>query len=757
MRIKNQFLISILIFIAITIIIAVSVFAAFQQTSQLNGQEAIARDVQTRANNLVYISSNYFLYQDSSDLTLWQKEFSALSTGLENLRISSIEQQTLFNNVKGDADRLNGSWAIVVSYLGTTPRNVTVRIIPAFQADWSIMSSQNQALVFDAQQLSQSFRSQIDQSNLTSLILILALLGLFGAYFVTNYLITYRKTLKSISELQAGIAVVGTGNLDYSIKAGKKDEVEDISRSFNQMTTNLKAVTASKSELERSQTLLRESEERWATTLASIGDAVIATDLSGKIDFMNGVAEELTGWKLTEASGKPLSQVFNIVNEQSRLRAEDPVAKVLEKGLVVGLANHTILIRKDGTDIPIDDSGAPIADKEGKITGVVLVFRDITERKKAEENMLMQADLIDLSPDAIIVRKLDGTITFWSKGAEKLYGWTEQEAIGQVTDQLFKTEFFKKYEDITAELSSNNRWTGQIKHMKKNGETVIVQSYWLVRPNDKGEIKEIFESNVDITHLVYLQEKLEDQAVQLEEFANQMEQLAQERLSKLKDAERLAAIGATAGMVGHDIRNPLQAITSDAYLAKAELEALPDSEQKKMALESIEEIGKNTEYINKIVQDLQDYARPLNPKMEESDLKLVVEGLIAKNGLPENIDVEVDIKENARKIKVDAYYLNRILANLVSNAVQAMPKGGKLTVQARKDKQQTILLVKDTGVGIPENVKEKMFTVMFTTKSKGQGFGLPVVKRMTESLGGTVTFESQEGKGTTFTVRLPSS
>ena len=107
----------------------------------------------------------------------------------------------------------------------------------------------------------------------------------------------------------------------------------------------------------------------------------------------------------------------------------------------------------------------------------------------------------------------------------------------------------------------------------------------------------------------------------------------------------------------------------------------------------------------------------------------------------------------------DASYLNRIMYNLVNNAVQAMPKGGKLSIQAFKDKKanQAVITVADTGVGIPDAVKDKLFTPMFTTKSKGQGFGLPVIKRMTEALGGSVTFESQEGNGTKFIVRLPQS
>ncbi len=130
---------------------------------------------------------------------------------------------------------------------------------------------------------------------------------------------------------------------------------------------------------------LRASERRYAVTLASIGDAVIATDNQGRVTFLNSMAESLTGWPLAEAVGRPLAEVFRIVNEQTRQPVEDPAAKVLRHGAVVGLANHTALLARDGREIPIDDSGAPIIDERGAIAGVVLVFRDVTQRRRAEE------------------------------------------------------------------------------------------------------------------------------------------------------------------------------------------------------------------------------------------------------------------------------------------------------------------------------------------------------------------------------------
>jgi signal transduction histidine kinase len=234
-----------------------------------------------------------------------------------------------------------------------------------------------------------------------------------------------------------------------------------------------------------------------------------------------------------------------------------------------------------------------------------------------------------------------------------------------------------------------------------------------------------------------------------------MESLAEERARKLKDVERLATIGATAGMVGHDIRNPLQAITSDLYLVKSQLDSMPQGNEKDLVIESLDGIEKNIDYINKIVADLQDFAKPLNPHAEETDLKFIIDDLLKKNDLPENVKVTVKVAPDAKKVMADSSYITRIMYNLVTNAVQAMPKGGNLTIHAYKEVNDAVITVKDTGVGIPENVRSKLFTPMFTTKSKGQGFGLAVIKRMTEALGGTVTFVSEEGKGTTFIVSLP--
>ena len=231
----------------------------------------------------------------------------------------------------------------------------------------------------------------------------------------------------------------------------------------------------------------------------------------------------------------------------------------------------------------------------------IMMLRLRKEREQAEKTLQKQASLIDLSPDAVIVKKLDDTITFWSEGAEKLYGWTKEEAVGKKATLLFKTSYPEPPQKILGELQTSGRWSGENIHKTKLGNKVVVQSRWLAECGAKGEILEILETNEDITLRKQMQTKLE-------EYAKNLEGLVEERTKALKDSERLAAIGATAGMVGHDIRNPLQAITSDVFLLKSELASVPESEEKKNAFESLDEIEKNIDYINKIVQDLQDYA-----------------------------------------------------------------------------------------------------------------------------------------------------
>ena len=504
-------------------------------------------------------------------------------------------------------------------------------------------------------------------------------------------------------------------------------------------------------ERKKADASLKEIKDQLELQINRMPIGFIVWDKDFKVTSWNPAAEHIFGYSARDIMGK--HPYGTIVPKGAQTRVEKIWHRLLEGDETANSVNDNLT--KDGKRITCSWSNTPLKRDDNTVIGVLSMVQDITERKKAEDALAMQAELIDLSPDAIIVRKLDGTITFWSKGAEKLYGWTKNEAIGQDINILLKTDFPQPIKEILNRIKLDGKWSGNIVHICKNGSRLVVQSCWLGKIDNDGNLVEMLESNVDITELLQVQAKLEESSVRVEEYANQMEELANKRAEQLKAAERLAAIGATAGMVGHDIRNPLQAITGDVYLAKTELALTLDSAEKKSIQESLTEIENNIDYINKIVQDLQDFAKNLKPNAEKIDLKLIIDELLEKNGLQENVKVSVKVEKDARKIVADSTFIKRILFNLVNNAVQAMPNGGELTTHIYKEANDVLITVKDTGVGVPEAIKNKLFTPMFTTKAKGQGFGLPVIKRLTESLGGTVTFESQEGKGTTFSVRLP--
>ena len=493
------------------------------EIARTNGD--IVRQIRSSITELNHLVFSYVAYREERPKQQFLAEHDSIIRLIASTRFRNQEQQRLLNDIRLDSQSIKDLFLKLVSNAELYKMDGNDKL---FRETEERLEGQLLVRSRQADSNASLLRSLTDndiRSALTRAVVFIFFVLVLTTFPLTVLLARTRRGITiSLTELRKGTEFIGAGNLDFTIEEKKNDEIGELARAFNQMTRDLKAVTASKADLEReiverkkAEDSLRESEERWATTLASIGDAVIATDVDGRISFMNNVAEELTGWTLPEASTKPVAEVFNIINEHTRYQVENPVTKVLREGMIVGLANHTILVRKDGTELSIDDSGAPIRDTSGKTVGVVLVFRDITEKKEAVDKLRkahgelehqverrttqlrQQAELLDLAHDAIILTDKVGIIVFWSTGAMETYGFSKEEAIGNVAHILLKTISDIPVKDILDIVEREGRWEGELVHTCKEGREVIVHSRWAMRQNEASGTPEVMEVNRDIS------------------------------------------------------------------------------------------------------------------------------------------------------------------------------------------------------------------------------------------------------------------
>jgi PAS domain S-box-containing protein len=702
----------------------------------------------------------------------------------------------------------------------------------------------------------------IGETQVGTIVLVISAVFL-TALAVTPFLIrTRRRITKSLSGLIVGAAAVGSGNLDIVIAEKGNDEFADVSSAFNRMTSKLKTVTASKTELEReieerrkaeenlsqatqrlaahiersplaviefdsdfriirwskeaehifgwtsqevigraisemkwvyqedvekvervtdgftdrsnpagvsvnrnyrkdgaviwcewynssiydssgklisvlsqvlditarkkAQESLKESEQRWATTLESIGDAVIATDTAGKITFINSVAENLTGWTLMEALGKPVEAVFKIINEQTRQTVESPVAKVIRTGLVVGLANHTSLVRKDGTEIPIDDSGAPITTEGGKVSGVVLVFRDVTMRRKAEQNVQLLADQWQLTFDSITdlvsIQDNDFNLVRVNKAYLDTVKMSAAEVIGRKCYEIMH--------GLKCPLA------GCPHQLTLQTHAVSVAEYFEPKLGIyvEASTSPIFEKNGNIVGSVHITKDITER----------------KKIEELKDD--------FIGMVSHELRTPLTIITGAVHTAM--LEGLPEDERDML----LKDAAVGAESLGDILSNLLELSR-----FQARRLALASETVNVRNAINEVVE-QLKRKSNAHQLvneapegitlQADKVRIERILHNLMENAIKYSPEGGDIRITARQDDGAVLVGVFDQGIGISAADQTRLFQPFerlekLTDGIKGLGLGLVVCRRLVEAHGGRMWVESEEGKGSAFYFSLP--
>jgi PAS domain S-box-containing protein len=446
----------------------------------------------------------------------------------------------------------------------------------------------------------------------------------------------------------------------------------------------------------------------------------VGNQVDDSVDFVflevNPAFENLTGLKAANIVGRHKKDVNSTVEQ----RWYEYAIKALKTGKTFRYEYFNNLINRY-----LETQFIPISNNR-----IAVLFKDVTERKKSEAALIDSEErlriYLETTPTAVFVATPDGKYLFVNEGGTKLLGYSKDEFLSINISKVLHEDDLEKGIRMFNSVKQTGKSRGELSLKRKDGSkvNVIITATKLPDGNFIANCEDITE-----------RKKLEEQ---------------------LQANERLATIGSTAGMVGHDIRNPLQAIVGDVFLLKDYLTMVPEAEIKKDIYESLNGIEKNVNYVNKIVADLQDFARPLNPEYSKASLSNLINESLKTIDLPDNVNLKITITGDPT-VETDSTFVQRALTNIVNNAIQAMPNGGKLTIQGATNQKNTTIIVEDTGVGIPKELQPKLFTPLTTTKAKGQGLGLAVVKRLIETLNGRVYVESEVGKGTKFTIELPNT
>jgi PAS domain S-box-containing protein len=332
---------------------------------------------------------------------------------------------------------------------------------------------------------------------------------------------------------------------------------------------------------------------------------------------------------------------------------------------------------------------------------------------------------------------------------ERITGYGQNEVIGASFQKFLpESEISRGIRILTQAIEGEVEESVEANILKKDGSMACLEFHGSPILMDR-KLTGFQGVARDITE----RKRMEDE---LRRYSEHLEDLVQERTKALQKAQRMAAIGETAAMVGHDLRNPLQAMTNTLYLMKR-LATSGKAKDGKEAVGLLGTLHDAIQYMDKIVSDLQDYARPVGAKLVETSLPDLVRATVSNVKIPGNVEVTVDIQGSSSNVKLDPILFRRVLTNLILNGVQAMPEGGKLTITGSRESESFDVTVQDTGVGIaPENLG-RVFNPFFTTKAQGQGLGLAVCKRLMEAQGGTIEVSSQVGEGSTFTLKIPTN
>ncbi|MBS1538663.1 MAG: PAS domain S-box protein [Bacteroidetes bacterium] len=536
--------------------------------------------------------------------------------------------------------------------------------------------------------------------------------------FVQNYLLQFKRRTGEILDVLASSRIITF------------DGQQALVSTLNDITDQKKAEES-----------VRMSEERLSGVIESAMDGIITIDSNHIIILFNKSAELMFLCTAEEAIG---TSIERFIPSQFRHTHSHSIAEFSESGVTNRTLGHLGVIsglRTNGEEFPLEASISQINTIKGKLFTIIL--RDITQRQKNIQQIKEQAALLDIVPDAIIVRELGGKVIFWNTEAEKIYGWSSTEAIGKSMINLIYKNETTDYYNVQQVLLETDEWSGELYQYTKTGEKILVRSRRKLVRNAQGEPIMVLIINTDITE----QRKIEEQFLR---------------------AQRLDSIGTLASGIAHDLNNILTPVVLQMELLKIKLD---DNASKQRINEIIGIIRRGSGLISQVLgfaRGTKVESVAINPKYIISEVAKVI-----RETFPRDIEIHVNISKEDMSIQGDGTQLHQILMNLCINARDAMPTGGKLSIELALEKtdkniirqngddklgQFALITVSDSGSGIPPEIQEKIFDPFFTTKEigKGTGLGLATVYSIVKNHGGFVNVYSEVGNGTSFKIYLPA-
>jgi PAS domain S-box-containing protein len=472
-----------------------------------------------------------------------------------------------------------------------------------------------------------------------------------------------------------------------------------------------------------------------ATLLDKASDAICVTDMEQRILYWNQGAVRLYGWTAAQAVGQNANELLFTGDLSAPLAA---LKSLIANGEWHGELHQVV---KAGKQIVVESRWTLLRDEQTRPKSILVINTDVTERRRAERQIREQAELLDEARDAIFVRDLEQRVTYWSKGAERLYGWKAEEILGKPASEILYRRDAPKRDEIWKAVLEKDEWTGELKQVTKSGQDIVVVSRRTLLRDPQGNPTAVLIINTDITEKKQLEEKF-------------------------LRAQRLESIGALAGGIAHDLNNMLAPV-----LMAAEL--LQDEVSGEMGTKMLETIRVSANRGSDMVKQILSFARGVTGEPVVLQLRHLIKDMarLVQDTFPRSIRVQTRVANDLQPILGDATQLHQVLLNLCVNARDAMPNGGTLLIEAQNLvlKNQSVrgadrpvsgpfvlLTVSDTGTGIPQELLDKIFQTFFTTKApgKGTGLGLSTVTNIVKNHGGFVEVSSEVGKGTSFKVHL---